>query len=434
MKVRVFSVAGEALNFGARRMETIMRVAWLPVSLLMIVYMAAVFASLSVIAGRLITFKDMGTFTNAEKALALFASRGWENDPTAMMTIAIVALGFAFILVASFLAPLIRYAGLGERPPPGLMGLHFGVDQVRFMVASLLSFLLVFLIVLLPASMAGFYVMQYLGEALSQQVASFPNSESLHTIELMTVQEALIAKGASQFYDLGVPLAVAAPMLLVIWLALMFHFQPKNRYTAGPSNIIARSIVTGVLVLAFAGYIFTDVAEIAKANPATGAGVVYVLIAVAALSFLYLGVRLAPYAGVAVCRKSLGLGGTLKVSRGWNFLRLFIILGALLVFFLLVQTYVINAFFLGWLLPNVVLALYNAVAVYTKLLNSGTTGEWVLPLFIWIWNGVKIIINLFWAFFSYGVIAGLYGRLYRESEREEPALDVEAPRGIWRKA
>ena len=44
MALGVFSVTGEALNFGGRRMETIMRVSWLPVALLLIVNMATVFA------------------------------------------------------------------------------------------------------------------------------------------------------------------------------------------------------------------------------------------------------------------------------------------------------------------------------------------------------------------------------------------------------
>ena len=57
--------------------------------------------------------------------------------------------------------------------------------------------------------------------------------------------------------------------------------------------------------------------------------------------------------------------------------------------------------------------------VSTKLVNSGVGADWVLPLFIWIWNGIKILANVFWAFFSYGVIAGLYGRLYRDSESIE---------------
>ena len=41
MGLRIFSVVGEALNFGGRRMETIARVAWLPLLLSMIATMAA---------------------------------------------------------------------------------------------------------------------------------------------------------------------------------------------------------------------------------------------------------------------------------------------------------------------------------------------------------------------------------------------------------
>ncbi|MHA7873651.1 MAG: hypothetical protein ACX939_14980, partial [Hyphococcus sp.] len=85
--------------------------------------------------------------------------------------------------------------------------------------------------------------------------------------------------------------------------------------------------------------------------------------------------------------------------------------------------------------PGIVSLLYEAVAVSTRLTNSGVTGEWVAPLFIWIWNAIKILVNIIGLFFSFGVLAGLYGRLYRDSERD----DDEAPRptphekAIWRR-
>jgi len=85
--------------------------------------------------------------------------------------------------------------------------------------------------------------------------------------------------------------------------------------------------------------------------------------------------------------------------------------------------------------PWIVSLLYQAVAVSTKLANSGVTSDWVLPLFVWIWNGIKVFINIIGIFFSFGVLAGLYGRLYRESERDyAPEPEVRGKKAIWRRA
>ena len=130
-----------------------------------------------------------------------------------------------------------------------------------------------------------------------------------------------------------------------------------------------------------------------------------------------MSIRLFPYAGVAVNRKSLGLGNTLIVSRGYNLIRLAALL-ALFAGFILVVQWVINSFLLGYVFVTIN-AFYGAIASYTRLFNSGVTGEWVYPFFVWLWQITKILVNIFWILFSYGTVAGLYGRLYRESERGE---------------
>ena len=64
----------------------------------------------------------------------------------------------------------------------------------------------------------------------------------------------------------------------------------------------------------------------------------------------------------------------------------------------------------------VVNVLYQATLSATKLVNSGEPATWVYPFFVWAWTGFVIIVNLLLTFFFYGVIAGLQGRLYRDSE------------------
>ena len=450
MGLRIFSVTGEALNFGGRRMETIMRVAWLPVVLLLILNMATVFAYLSVIAGQVITFTDIpsASFASAQQILAQNAERGFQQSPQAMWSITFGNLILQTLLIASFMAPLIRYAGLGVKPAPGAMRLAFGPDQLRYIFAGIFSFLFAFVLILGPIFIASYYVLQYIMDALSQTVATFPDPDSLHTIELTTVGQSLAARGASWIYDLAIPMAAVAPFALIFWGILFFHFHPRNRPTAPlDGNPLLRALTTfavavGALVfgywflqnqIAAAFQAFSSVsgasAQGFAASPANA-----ILFIGLALYFIfgYFNLRLYPYPGVAVCRKSLLPGKTFRVSRGWNLIRLQLILFFVGFFLLLVQ-FLINKFALDWILKAISM-LYQASASSSRLLSSGVTADWVLPFWVWTWNIIKIFINIFWTFFSYGVAAGLYGRLYRESERVDNTQRKEAAEPeVWRR-
>ncbi len=435
MQLRILSILGEALNFGGRRMATIMRVSWLAVVLLLIVDMASVYASLSVIAGRVITFAEVGSFLSAQQLLARYAAQGWSAHGEQMAAIAAVSLFVQVILISTFLAPLIRWAGLGERPGPGSVRLPFGPDQLRFLIGLLFSALFVGVIILLPIMTTSFFTLKYIVAAMSQTMASFPDANSLHTIKLITAEEGLVQRGAEWVFGLAVPLAAAAPLVLLTWLVTFFHFNPRNRPNAtGKPNAFLRAVVSFVVVaVVFGAAVFLlrpEILKLLKSAAAAGGAADLTSAPVNAILFIvtagyllvtYINLRLYPYPGIAVCRGSLGLGGTLLLSRGWNIVRIPIILLAVAGFFFILQTFIINSLFLTTLIPQVINLLYQAVLVSTKLVNSGVGADWALPLFIWIWNGIKILANVFWAFFSYGVIAGLYGRLYRDSERIEAA-------------
>lgn len=432
MALGVFSVTGEALNFGGRRMETIMRVAWLPVALLLVVNMATVFAYLSVIAGKIITFADIASFQQAQMLLAQHADRGWSQNPSAMRAITIGNFVIQALLISSFMAPLIRYAGLGEKPRPGVVRLAFGPDQLRFIFAGLFSFLFVAVLIFAPIATTTFFALKYIFEALTQTMAHFPDPNSLHTIQLITAAESLAEKGASWVHYLGLPVILFVPFILALWVLAFLHFHPSNRpFAEGEGNPFLRAIVTLIVVTVVIGAIYLLFGPVilqavnaltagVGANAGAAAPIAAAVIAgiAACLLISYFSLRLFPYPGVAVCRKSLTLGRTLSVSRGWNIIRLQIILLLVAIFLLAVQL-LINSYFLVWILQTIS-ALYQAADASSRLVNNGVTGEWVRPVFIWIWNAVKVLINIFWTFFSYGVAAGLYGRLYRESER---ALD-----------
>ena len=429
MSLRMFSIIGESLNFGGRRLELIARVAWLPVLLLLIVDMATTFAYLSVIVGRVITFADVTSMLQAKQFFAQNAQQAWATAPGKMGLISLIHAGLSIVLISSFMAPLIRYAGLGERPGPGLFRMPFGVDQVRFILAGFASALFGLVIAIMPAAGAGFFVMKYIVDALSQTMASFPDPESLHTIEFVTSGQAIMESGAAWIYDLALPLAAAAPFALIVWVLAVMHFHPQNRPNAGEGgNIFMRSIVVLLIAGALVGSVYAFLRMTAMQSMAqsvetasienfsgTAMNAVLIFATVAMILVGYMNLRLFAWPGVAVCRRSMALGQTLQVTRGWNLIRLPVIV-ALISLFLLAAMIAINTIILPMVLSTLN-TLFQATEASTRLVNSGAKGEWVLPLFVWIWNFFKIAVNFFWTFFSYGVLAGLYGRLYRESEQ-----------------
>lgn len=415
MKLRTFSVVGGALNFGLRRMETIMRVAWLPVVALLVFNMASVFAVLSVANDRLITFADLAQGISYQKAVEVSQKALWSgllNGSVPMWTISMLTALLDTILVASFMAPLIRFAGLGERPSPGALKLAFGPDQIRYILATILGIFVTLVFVLAPVGAAAYWVLNYILEALTQTYVSFPNPDSLHTIELVAARDVYAERGELWANLYGAPLIVAGGFALVFWLTLNMHFHPRNRGAgAGAPNLPIRALVTLVVMAGLAGLIWLAIRV-------AGDDVNALLSAVFAIGILmieYFSLRVFPYAGIAVCRKSLAPAGLLKVTRGWNIFRLLAVILLVWVFVIAVQ-YVVNALVFGGIsIGSVVSVLYSATASATKLVNSGEAAPWVLPLFVWIWNGVKILVNIFLLFFIYGVVAGLQGRLYRES-------------------
>ncbi|MEM8772665.1 MAG: hypothetical protein AAGD92_13550 [Pseudomonadota bacterium] len=428
MTISMFSIIGEALHFGGRRLGLIARVAWLPVILLMTANMASVFASLSVIAGRPFTFADVSTFVQAQQLLDQYAARGWSEKPGQMAAVLAISVVAQIILVSSFMAPLTRYAGLGERPAAGIFRMPFGADQLRFIVAGLAGFLFVSVVVVAPIAGASFFVMQHIVDAMSQTMASFPNENSLHTIEIVSAGEGIIERGTAWIYDLALPLAAAAPFGFLVWLISFLHFHPRNRAYAGAGNFLLRGLATLLIsagVVGFLFYLFRGAALEMLAAQTSGAeqqslagtpvNAVLIFAVLTTLLVVYFQLRLFPYPGVAVCRGSLGLAPALPISRGWNLFRLAAIL-VLVAASLLLVTVMINVIVLPLLLSTVNI-LFQATEVSVRLVNSGASDERLLPAFVWGWNVIQILINLIWTFFSYGVIAALYGRLYRESER-----------------
>jgi hypothetical protein len=414
MALRIGYVAGAALNFGGRRLETIARVAWLPVLLLFVVEMATVYGTLSIATGRFISFTD-ANWQQAHKAVEQFAAAAWTNKSQQMWTLHGASLLLQAVLISSFMAPLVRYAGLGEKPAPGVVRLAFGPDQIRYIVAGLVGVIMP-LFMFLPIGATAFFVLKYVFEALSKIYAHFPDPESLHTVVKVTGQELYAKRGSLWLYQQGIPLAAAAPFALFLWLALVSHFRPRKGESGGPSfgASLFAALVAGGGVVFLIWLVLTSTLE--------GAERAREFLAFTSLGIaiaLYAGLRIAPYQGLAVCRRSFGVVRSLRLTRGLDLVRLLVVLIVIAVVMVGVLL-LINAFAVAPIALTVN-AAYTAAESYGTFLNGGETVPWIRPLFIWIASGVLILINVLVTFFNYGVFAGFLGALYRESERPESA-------------
>ena len=516
MKVRTFSVVGEALNFGGRRMETIARVAWLAVVLSLVLNMASVFAILSVANDRLITFTDLidnnisygDAFRMSAKSVYAASTEligaaisFFEPDASGPAKIVVSAAAYKIagiylgtlllsgVLISAFMAPMIRLSGLGERPQQGFLHLPFGGDQIRYLAAGFVSLLVYGLLAYIPVLAAAFWANAHIASALQTVYVSFPDPESLHTIQLVKALEVWDARGEVWIYSHLVPLLAAVPFVLLFWIALVRHFHPGARETSGgvprlnlrmivtvaialaavtatlqfgfgrnavskaelwafaglgglalvaayqqfmlrpigPSNVLLRSMTVLFWMVATLGAVWYY--ELGRNGVAISDPKSFRLLLIAC-SFCfsyYVMLRLAPYQGVAVCRRSLAPAGTFLISAGWNLLRL--LAGVFLIYQIIgLVSFAVNAVAVGYG-GAAINTIYQATLSATKLVNSGEAGEWVYPFFVWLWTAFIIVINLLMTFFFYGVIAGLQGRLFRDSEMLSAATESAGDHG-----
>ncbi len=423
MALGSFSVVGEALNFSWRRFETVLRVSLAPLVLLLVFNMAATFGYLSVANGRIITFADVAnagaSWAQVAKLASTAAQAGLVGQSIPIWTIYAASILINVIIVSSFMAPLIRYAGLGEKPAPGLLRLAFGPDQLRFLFAGLFSFVLTSIVVYAPIGAATFIIIGLISTAVKIPYAHFPDPGSLHTVDLVSGSQALAMRGTYWIYQYGYWAAATLVIALLLAVVFILHFRPRAAdRTAGIGLFWRTAGVLAGLAIYFGGAVaLASRVMTAGAENAPPPEILAIVLfgAAALLAAVFLNLRVYPYTGVAVCRKSVAFGGTFNVTRRFDILRLglaFILLGLILF---------LAQILLVWLGGGgayaVVIYLATAVESYVRLVTGGEGGGWVFPLFGWIWAVIGIIFTILWAAFTYGVSAGLWGRLYRESEK-----------------
>lgn len=433
MALKPFSVVGEALHFSTRRFETVMRVAALPISLLLIFNMAATFLYLSVANNRIITFADVAragvSWSQATQLAGRAAQSGLGAGSTKIWMIYVALLLINAILVASFMAPLIRYSGLGERPRPGVLRAPFGADQVRFILAGVLSVLIFGLVVYAPINVALIAITGFITQAMTVPYARFPDAASLHTIDIIPGAEAYGLRFFHQYEVWGAGAAIVSALVIAL---LILHLRPKGPDRTAGVGLFGRALgVTGGVIFYLAACLFLYVnaikvldgmATMAGGQPLAGAlspdmlGIVLFFSAVIAFAGFF-SLRLFPYAGIAVCRRSMSFKGAFKATRRHDILRLalaFVVLGVILFG---------AEILLIWLGGGAAYAVFGylatAVESYARLIGGADSGKWVFPFFGWLWAVTGVLFTIIWTAFTYGVTAGLWGRLYRESVADQ---------------
>lgn len=416
--LNIFSVAAEALNFGWRRFGTILRVGAMPLALMLILNMAAVFLWLTLAYGKHISFTDVvaaGASWGQVVALSTQAqAQGLAANSGAAWTLWLASLGVNLILFASFMAPLTRYAGLGEKPAPGFIRAPFGPDQIRFLAAGTLSTIVFVAVAYAPITVATLSIIQFMATAMTTPFASFPDPDSLHTVDVIFGADRF---GVRWLYGWQVWGAAAALAGLFLVALLFGHVAPRREDRRAGIGLLGRALgvsagVTAYLALVAWGYysLFKKAAPSPLALADGLSGVLFMAGAAAVL--LFAGLRLYPYAGVAVCRRSMAIAGSLRVTRRHNLFRLFavfVLVGALL----FGAQILINITFS--LLIGVIGAVFGAAESAARL--GGAEGGWAARSAALAIGASGIAANALWALFTYGVSAGLMGRLYRESEK-----------------
>ncbi len=431
MQWRFWAVAGEALNFGGRHMGTIVRMAWLPVLVVLMLHFATTFLVLSIIVEQPIRMDDVGSFAAAEAALPRFLAQYAAlsiagGSIEGLLQIALiygVKYALMFVVIASAIVPLIRYAATGERPMHGLVHLPFGHGEVRFCLTALATGIIPLALVFVPFVVAVGSVGAIMMEVLKTEAfVSFPNDESIHTIRLTEISDILFSGERITLAGRSIPAILFAIPLWAAGLGVMIlHFlghrtpaqNPDGRARYLPGWLVALLIFVLAGVVPFliaAGKIAVPelVHRVIPRIPETLVPAAAIFVPVFLL-LGYVSLRLFAWPGYAVVNRSFSLKETFAVSRGFNLYRIVGLMALVIV--ALWAVHLVAGLFLSAVFYPALLMVFQMLVQGTRLLNSGVTGEWVVPVVLWSWNIVRLLMTIFLSFFTYGVIAGVYGKL-----------------------
>lgn len=225
----VMGVIYEALGFAVRQYSTVLRVAWLPILLLLIMHVIAMQR------GWLIPVDGMLTAVRLEPGyIYKFVEAAIAGKP-----ILIALMGFAVLMQTSYMVPLIKFAATGAPPHHRSVHLSFGLTHIKYILASIVSFVAIIILARLAISLGMRWIYGTIMPWLKTEHMVFAEG-SLHSVELEpafgSVNAALEA--ANEFLLLlGIQTSATDTVLLVVVLVLAVYLL--LRFLAFPYIVAA---------------------------------------------------------------------------------------------------------------------------------------------------------------------------------------------------
>lgn len=185
MRFSFYRTVTETLGFAIRRYDTVARVGWFPLFLLLLFSLALPFLFLSIINGKAVTL-EMIAHGDAVAGIAKNAAVLWQQHGPVLIAFEAINYVVTTLMYASFFVPLLQLAARGTEPSHRSVVLHIGPRHFKFLFATLATLVVMLLLFYAPLYVSLLFIENYVAEAMAAQYASFPDETSLHTIEIVS--------------------------------------------------------------------------------------------------------------------------------------------------------------------------------------------------------------------------------------------------------
>lgn len=139
----IFQTVGESLTFGFFHLFKVLRLAWLPMILIMVVWAAAVILVFGSGVTAVLTAGVAEGFAGKDVWEQIFDGMAWETVGLGFGAVAVLAYLAAALVSAlvagSYAVPVYRLAAVNASPPDGLFNLRIGPPQWRYLGATVIQ-------------------------------------------------------------------------------------------------------------------------------------------------------------------------------------------------------------------------------------------------------------------------------------------------------
>lgn len=248
-RLNVYQTITESFGFAVRQFETCARLSWVPLLLMSLFGYLFPYVALGILRGDAVALTEAPVAKVWQVLFSNFGTIMFEHTTKAIF---LGASAFVmFLALGSFLLiPLLRFAATGEQPTDASYDVSFRRPHFRFMIASVLS--LVFLVfIALPFIFTLGTINHHIAEATTHtQVAIFPDTDSLHHMEMTTIRQSPWYAGFLPSI-VGIGLIASAFYALLRVAPLPFFVAIKSRADSYSSLAKAMSVTKGSNIISF---------------------------------------------------------------------------------------------------------------------------------------------------------------------------------------